>query len=152
MRLVLTTPMNTSTHIESVVEFTVPYLIPPTVNHYTKTCYYRGKKDGASHRGRKLTPEAQAYRDAVAVFAQGRSVSPETAKERKRVRYSVYMDVYLGPRQRGDFDNFWKSGLDALVRCGCIHSDANVEGEFSRCIVHKDQRDNPRTTYDVRRI
>jgi Holliday junction resolvase RusA-like endonuclease len=143
--------MNTSNGIEEEVTFTVPYLIPPTVNHYTRTCYYRGK-DGASHKGKKQTPEAKAFKAAVAVFAQGRTVAPETPKERKMVRYAVRIDVYLGPRARGDFDNFWKCGLDALVGCGVIHSDAAVDGENSKCVVHKDQRDEPRTKYTVRQL
>jgi Holliday junction resolvase RusA-like endonuclease len=133
------------------IEFRVPHLTPPSVNHYTRSCYYRGK-DGQAHKGKKLTPEAQAYRDAVAIFAQGRTVAPETDAERKKVRYGVRMDVYLGPRQHGDFDNFWKSGLDALVRCGVIHTDAAVDGEHSKCVVHKDDRQNPRTIYVVTRM
>jgi Holliday junction resolvase RusA-like endonuclease len=140
-----------SSEIEKTVSFTVPYLTPPSVNHYTKSCYYRGK-DGQAHKGKKLTPEAKAYRDAVAIFAQGRTVAPEAEKERKRTRYGVRMDVYLGPRQHGDFDNFWKSGLDALVRCRLIHTDAAVDGEHSKCVVHREDRDNPRTEYIITRM
>lgn len=126
------------------LEFTVPMVVP-SGNHYKRPCRYIGK-DGGLHLGFKVTKEAQAYYDAVAIFARGESVADEDA------RYSVFIDVYLGRGQRGDFDNFWKCGLDALVKAGVIHSDAAVDGLESRCVVHKDQRDNPRTEYQVRRI
>jgi len=136
---------------EDVICFTVPYLIPVTGNHYKKPCRYIGR-DGYSHLGYKVTKEAKAYYDAVAIFARGRTVAPQTDKERKRARYSVRMDVYLGPRQRGDFDNFWKCGLDALVHCGVIHNDSAVDGKNSRAVVHKEDRENPRTEYLVTRL
>lgn len=136
---------------EIIICFTVPYLIPVTGNHYKRPCRYTGR-DGYSHLGFKVTKEAKAYYDAVAIFARGRTVAPQTDKERKRARYSVEMDVYLGPRQRGDFDNFWKCGLDALVNCGVIHNDSAVDGDKSKCAVHKEDRENPRTEYLVTRL
>jgi Holliday junction resolvase RusA-like endonuclease len=136
---------------EEIVTFTVPYLIPPSGNHYKRPCKYTGR-DGARHLGFKLTKAAKAYYDATAIFARGRTVAPATDAERRKVRYSVRMDVYLPPKGRGDFDNFWKAGLDALVHCGMIHSDSAVDGEHSRAIVHKDERENPRTTYLVERL
>jgi hypothetical protein len=144
-------PSHPSTAIEQTVEFTVPYLVPPSGNHYKEPCRYMGK-GGYLRLGYRITAEAKAYYDAVAIFAQGRTVSPEDNKERKRVRYGVQMNVYLGPNMHGDFDNFWKCGLDALVRSGVIHSDARVSGKHSNSIVHKDQRDNPRTHYTVTRL
>jgi len=137
---------------EEVIAFTVPYLVPPSNNHYKRPCRYTGR-DGYSHMGFKLTKEAKAYYDAVAIFARGRTVSPATDSERRRVRYTVQIDVYLGERQRGDADNFLKCGIDALVRCGVIHSDAYVQE--CRPIVHKDERtnpENPRTQYLVTRL
>jgi Holliday junction resolvase RusA-like endonuclease len=137
--------------MEDVICFTVPYLIPVTGNHYKRPCRYTGR-DGFRHMGFKVTKEAKAYYDAVAIFAQGRTVAPQTDKERKRARYAVRMDVYLGAGQRGDFDNFWKCGLDALVNCGMIHNDSAVDGEKSKSVVHKDERHNPRTEYLVSRL
>ncbi len=137
--------------IEKLIVFTVPFLNPVTVNHTYETCHYTGR-DRERHRGKKLTPEARAYREAVAIFAQGRTVAPLTNSERKKARYGVRIDVYLGPHGRGDFDNYWKSGLDAIVACGVIHSDACVDGEESRCVVHKNERDDPRTMYTVERL
>jgi Holliday junction resolvase RusA-like endonuclease len=135
--------------MSSKVAFTVPYLIPPSVNHAWKPTMYTGK-DGFAHRGRKTSPEVRAFKDAVAIFARGATVAPDG--DRRKVRYGVRMDVYLGPKQRGDFDNFWKCGLDALVNCGVIHSDAAVSGDHSKCVVHKDDRANPRTEYVVTRL
>jgi Holliday junction resolvase RusA-like endonuclease len=141
-----------STDIENTVAFTVPYLNPITGNHYKRPCRYRGK-DGAMHMGFKVTPAAKAYYDAVAIFARGRTVAPATDAERRKARYGVRIDVYLAPKGRSaDFDNYWKCGLDALVHCGAIHSDNAVDGEHSKCVVHRDQRDNPRTEYLVTRL
>jgi Holliday junction resolvase RusA-like endonuclease len=137
--------------IEQAVRFTVLYLVPPGGNHYKRPCRYTGR-DGYSHLGFKRTKETNAYYDAVTIFAQGRTVAPATDAERRKVKYAVEMDVYLGPRQRGDFDNFWKCGLDALVHCGMIHSDAAVDGGSSKCTVHRADRENPRTTYFVSRM
>ncbi len=147
----MTIPMISAIEIEEVVAFTVPYLTPVSGNHYKKPCKYTGR-DGALHLGFKLTKEAKAYYDAVAIFARGRSVAPMMEGERRKVHYGVRIDVYLAPGGRGDFDNFWKCGLDALVHCGVIHSDNAVDGEHSKCVVHKDQRTNPRTEYLVTRL
>jgi Holliday junction resolvase RusA-like endonuclease len=137
--------------IEREVCFTVPYLIPVSGNHYKRPCKYIGR-DGSLHLGFKTTKEAKAYYDATAIFARGRTVAPQTDSERRKVRYGVRIDVYLPPKARGDFDNFWKCGLDALVHCGLIHSDAAVDGDNSKCVVHRDQRTNPRTEYLVTRL
>jgi hypothetical protein len=138
-------------NIEDIICFTVLYLVPPSGNHYKRPCRYTGP-DGCSHLGFKLTKDAKAYYAAVSLFAQGRTVAPQTDAERKRARYAVRMDVYLGAGQRGDFDNFWKCGLDALVNCGVIHNDSAVDGEKSNCVVHKDERLNPRTQYLISRL
>jgi hypothetical protein len=142
-----------SSDIEQVVEFTVPLLVP-SGNHYKAPCKYIGK-DGCLHLGYKLTKEAKAYYDAVALISRQRTVIPAKPAERRKVRYAVRMDVYLGPRDRGDFDNFFKCGIDALVKAGVIHSDNYVDGDRSNSVVHKDERDNPynpRTRYRVERL
>lgn len=139
------------TEVEQLVVFTVPYLVPPSGNHYKRPTRYVGK-DESLHLGFKLTKEAKAYYDAVAIFARGRTVAPQANIDRKRTSYAVRIDVFLPPRARGDFDNFFKCGLDALVKCGVIHSDAAVDGERSRCVVHKYQRGDPHTTYMVERL
>ena len=135
--------------MENVVSFTVPYLTPPSVNHHTRPCKYVGR-DGLLHTGRKLTPEAKAFKLAVAIFARGRTVAPVTNSERSKVRYSVIADVYLGKAQRLDADNCGKLLLDGLQDAGVIHSDAFVE-DF-RVRPHKDDRENPRTEFIVSRI
>lgn len=129
--------------MEEFIAFTVPYLIPPSGGHYKIPVGYG---HNGKWKGFVLTPEARAYYDAVAIFARGRSVA------KPKARYAVQIDVFLGPRQRLDFDNGFKCGLDALVRAGVIHSDAAVDGAQSNCIVHKDERTNPRTEYTVTRL
>lgn len=134
----------------SVVKFTVP-LLPPSVNHYWRVTMYTGR-DGFGHRGRKLTPEAKAWKEAVAIFARGQSVMPPTDRERRRCQYRVEVHVFYGPRDRGDADNFGKALLDGLTACGMIHSDTHVD---FRVVPHKDQRDdprNPRTEYQIERL
>jgi Holliday junction resolvase RusA-like endonuclease len=138
--------MNLSSEPEEVVVFTVPQLIPPSGNHYKEPCWYRGK-DGDPHQGYRVTKEARAYKYAVAIFARGRTVAPPDALK-KKTAYDIKITVVLGPRQRGDEDNFHKVGLDALVSAGVIHSDA-----YAHCVIDviRDDRDNPRTTYLIRR-
>jgi Holliday junction resolvase RusA-like endonuclease len=131
------------------VAFTVPYLTPPSVNHYKRPTQRRDK-DGKLRLWFQLTKEAHAYRDAVAIFARGESVAPRTDHERSKVKYAVHAKVYLGKRQRLDADNAGKVLLDALENCGVIHSDAFVQD--SRIEIIKDQRDNPRTEVEVTRL
>jgi hypothetical protein len=44
-----------------------------------------------------------------------------------KCRYSVEIEIQLGPKQKGDVDNFPKVVLDGLVIAGVIHSDAAVD-------------------------
>lgn len=134
---------------ETIVTFTVPYLTPPSVNHYTKPCMYTGK-DGLTHRGKKLTKEAKAYIEAVAIFARGRTVAPITDSARRRVRYRIVVRVVLGVNQRLDSDNSLKVAIDSLTKCGVIHSDAYSED--SRALIVKNERHNPRTEFTVERM
>ena len=73
-----------------------------------RPCKYIGR-DGGLHLGFKLTKQAKAYYDAVAIFARGETVAPATDAERKRSQYGVTIDVFLPPKARSfDFDNFWE--------------------------------------------
>lgn len=138
-----------SSDIEKTVSFTVPYLTPPSVNHHTRPCKYVGK-DGHLHTGKKLTKEAKAYYDAVAIFSRSRTVAPESDADRRKAVYAVTVHVYLGANQRLDADNGGKCAVDGLVRAGVIHSDAFIR-PFT-IYPHKDDRDNPRTEYTVTRM
>jgi len=109
---------------------------------------YTGR-DGYAHRGRKLSPEAVAFKYAVCIFARGATVVPLLEKDRKKARYRVQIDLYLGKGQRLDADNSGKIGIDALVYAGVIHKDHRVE---SHLIPHDDDRQNPRTEYTVERL
>ena len=91
------------------VLFTVPG-IPPSVNHYIQHT-----RSGHHYK----TDEAKAFEAKVALAAgalRGRKVEAET----------VEILVVLGPKRKGDVDNFAKVVLDSMVRCGVIRSDASV--------------------------
>jgi Holliday junction resolvase RusA-like endonuclease len=122
------------------------------VNHIYEPIIYTGK-DGWAHRGRKISKEAKAFYEAVAMFARRRTVAPATDAERRKVKYAVRVDVWYGPKQRGDADNQGKALLDSLVKCGVIHSDANVV-RFD-IEVYRDERNdprNPRVKFQVERL
>ncbi len=107
-------------------------LTPPSVNHYkVKT------KKGVTF----VTGEAKAFKQAVAIIAAGRQVRGET--------YLVKVCVYLGPKGRGDVDNFAKVILDGLVDAGVIHSDAAITD-----LLLSKRRDweNPRTDITIRAV
>lgn len=89
-------------------EFSVP-LLAPSVNHYVKHT-----RSGQHYR----SGEADAFMEAVRLYARGKFV--------KFKWYSVVVNLTLGPKQKGDLDNFGKVCLDALVKAGVIHSDAKV--------------------------
>ncbi len=93
----------------SKLHITIP-ATPVSVNHYVKHT-----RDGRHY----VTKAAKAYKQAVAIFAAGRSVVGK--------QYVVDVVVYLGKGQRGDGDNMWKCILDGLVEAGVIHSDAAVK-------------------------
>jgi Holliday junction resolvase RusA-like endonuclease len=87
--------------------FTVPGL-PPSGNHYVK-----------HSRGRHYkTPEAVKFQQDMAILAAGRKIDAEF--------YAVQIHVKLGPKRKGDVDNFAKVVLDGLKLAGVIHSDAAV--------------------------
>ena len=137
--------------IEDVICFTVPLMVP-SVNHYKEPCKYIGKS-GYLRTGFRLSKETRAFYDAVAIFAQNRTVSPQTPAERKKAKYTVDVNVWFGPKTRADADNLGKALCDSLVRCGMIHSDANVVS--FNVTTHKDDRDNPanpRTEFLVTRM
>src|SRR5665213_803003 len=122
-----------------------PGLTPPSVNHYKVPVMVRTRQGRV--KSFAITPEARAFQDAVAVFAGGRSLTPETKKERDKVVYCVEAMIVLGAKDRLDIDNGMKVLLDGLQKAGVIHSDARV-GEMHVKMVW-DQRDNPRTEIEV---
>jgi Holliday junction resolvase RusA-like endonuclease len=101
------------------VTIVVP-LTPPSVNHYKEPITFRG------HISFKESLSAKAFKHAVAILARGLSVDPVNEAARRKVKYRLRVVVYLGEKQRGDGDNFWKCTADALVDAGVIHSDAAV--------------------------
>lgn len=86
------------------LQFAVP-LVPPSVNHYVK--HFR-------NGGHVKTGEAQAFKDAVALYARHDYCE---GKE-----FAVAIRVILGRGDRGDVDNFPKLVLDGLADCGAFQS------------------------------
>lgn len=83
-----------------VLKFTVP-LVPPGVNHYVKHT-----RSGRHY----VTAEASAFKQAVAIYARGRSVQGKS--------FSVTLMIVLGKGDRGDVDGFPKLVLDGMADCG----------------------------------
>jgi Holliday junction resolvase RusA-like endonuclease len=121
----------------------LPGIIPPSVNHYKVPVSYHG------HLAFKVTPAAKAFKRDLAVFARGDTIAPASEADRKKVRYSLRVIVFLGSGNRGDGDNFFKCVADGLEAAGVIHSDASIKDWH--CYVRRDA-DNPRTVITVKAI
>ncbi len=114
---------------------------PPSVNHYKKPITLRTST--GPRLSFALTAEAEAFRDAVAIFARGQTLIPATAAEKREIRYALTVTLFLGKGERGDGDNYWKCIADSLVNASVIHSDARVRKWHLE--VEDDDRENPRT-------
>lgn len=112
---------------QGVIELSIP-MLAPSQNHYVKHACIRGQL-----RSYK-TAQAEAFYATVAAYAKGRTISPETDKERKKVAYRVTVRAILGPKDRRDADNSLKCCLDALKDCGVIHSDARVQEVIGKVV------------------
>ena len=111
------------------VRFSVP-AIPPTANHYVVHT-----RKGLHFR----TPEARRFDERVALSAGNLRGRHLEAKE-------VDIILWLPPNKRGDVDNFIKVGIDSLVRCGVIQSDASI----TRLLVEKHRLETPQTDIYIR--
>jgi Holliday junction resolvase RusA-like endonuclease len=132
---------------EKLIAFSCP-LVVPTANHYKAPIRYTGR-DGYSHLGFKLTAETKAFRQAVCIFAQGRTVVPVDAAGRRKARYNVTVTVTLGRGQRMDEDNCLKVALDALQYAGVIDNDSKVHPVP---FIIRNNRDNPGTAFVIERV
>ena len=104
-------------------------LVPPSGNHYK----------GITRTGRTyVKKEAKAFFAAVAAIAAGRKVEAKA--------WTVGIRVWLGPKQRGDADNFNKVVLDSLVHAKIINDAKVYDGSYSK----RRSRSNPRTEIVVR--
>ncbi len=109
---------------------------PPSVNHYkVKT------KRGITF----VTAEALRFKRDVATIANHLSLCGHERKSKNR--YAVTIDVYLGPKGKGDLDNFAKLPMDALKDAFVIHSDDAVD--MLTMQKHSDERHDPRTVITV---
>lgn len=118
----------------SELRIVVP-LIPVSVNHYKKL-------RGRGRRGFYVTPEAIAFKEAVRLYARGQILSFD-----EKSRYELAVHIYLGYKQSGDGDNFFKVISDSLVDAGIIRSDAAIDNWH--LYKHRDRND-PRTEIMVR--
>ena len=104
--------------------------IPPSVNHYVQHT-----RSGHHYK----TREARAFEAAVALGGRDyRDLMIEATE--------VEIIVWLGPRQRGDVDDFLKTVLDGMVRARIIRSDATI----TRLIAEKHRGVTPQTDIYVR--
>jgi Holliday junction resolvase RusA-like endonuclease len=120
-------------------------LVPPTVNHYKKPAWKR-RRGQPPVRTMVLTDEAIAFKAAVAICARGETLAPTDKSAQRKTKYQLQATVYLGHKQRGDGDNFWKCLADGLKEAGVIHSDAAVK----RWNIDVDRdRENQRTVVEI---
>lgn len=126
------------------VRFVIEGETPPSVNHYKVPIIIHG------HISFKVTIQAKLFKTLIAYSARkilgasGRGcVRPLNTS---RLRYRLRLVVYLGKKQRGDFDNFWKVVADGLKECGVIHSDDAVDVGL---VAKRRDRDRPRTEITV---
>ena len=119
--------------------FSVP-LVPPSVNHY-KMPNRRG--------GWFITKEAQAFVDAVGIFANQASIPRPIAGE----FYDVTLNVYQARAKflRGDSDNMEKVAFDSLTKAGVIRDDRYITRHTHRRI-RVDAASQERTEYIIRGI
>jgi Holliday junction resolvase RusA-like endonuclease len=123
--------------LSNELSFTVP-LVPPSVNHYKKL----GRNGGKTF----VTPEALAYKAAVAIYAAGRSVEAKY--------HEVWLTIFRGSRQKGDVDNYSKVPLDGLRDAGVIRHPAK-QGSSDDWITDlhlrkRRDRDNPRSEFRIK--
>ena len=107
---------------------TVP-LIPPSVNHYAKHT-----RQGKHY----VTPEAKAFKDAVAIFNRGNFTQGKT--------FYVTIAVILGAGDSGDVDNFPKLVLDGLKDCGAFRDKKGKllsDGQVRKLTVIVDPDERP---------
>jgi Holliday junction resolvase RusA-like endonuclease len=139
--------LNGNREIVPKVSFTVP-ITPPSVNHYKQPYEYRTRT--GTRKGFRITEEAKAWKQWVALLTRGVTIAPPSLSERNAVRYCLTVTIYLGHGQRGDGDNFWKCLADSLQEAGVIHSDARVR----RWVLDVEDcdRENQRTEITAERI
>lgn len=95
--------------MDNSVHITYPGL-PPSNNNYIRH----------TRRGRHyVAPEAEKFKDDIAILARGRKVESEY--------YRIRIDLYLAGRHRLDCDNAPKCILDALQDCGVITNDSKID-------------------------
>ena len=98
------------------LQFSIP-LTPPSVNHYVT-------HGGGFHRKH---PEAQAWERDFPIFARQQYVVSESK------RFQVKLEIFLGPKERGDVDNFAKCPLDCIARAWMLRGP-KLESLSDACV------------------
>jgi len=124
------------------VRFVIENEIPPSVNHYKVPITIRGRISF------KVTPQAKLFKSLVAYAAhKAKAIQLQPWNgDTRYLRYRLRLVVYLGYKQKGDFDNFWKVVADGLKEAGVIHSDDAVDVAL---VAKRRDRERPRTEITV---
>lgn len=97
------------------------YAIPPSVNHYKvpiASLYYDNGRRKARISGFRRTREAKNFEDLIAIACRGSE--PVYGRE-----FEIEIEVTLGPKQRGDWDNFTKVVCDSIAKMGMLRNQKN---------------------------
>lgn len=113
-------------------------LIPPSGNNYTRARIVT-PRSGAPFISWYHTEDAKAWWRAIEAIAAGRQIRGSV--------YTVSYVVYLPTAARRDVDNFAKTILDSLVKCGAIEDDSAVTEIHG---YKRLDRANPRTVIVMR--
>lgn len=105
---------------------------PVNVNNYI-----RHTRSGRHYK----TPEAKSFEEIGAVACRGLSVSAKA--------YSVTINIYQGPKKKGDIDNYAKQVLDLLAHRGVLldkNGKRSTDAHVTELHMTKQRdKDNPRT-------
>lgn len=87
-------------------------LLPPSVNHYVEHLA------NGIHR---KTRAAKAWENSFPIFSQGLYVVSESK------RFAVTLRYRMGPKDRGDVDNYNKLPLDCIAKAGMLHNSKHEQ-------------------------
>ena len=126
------------------LHFLVP-LLPPSVNHYKQP-----NKGG----GYRVSKEARAFIDAVAIFARSAAAPTWPWMLKTQKKHSPFYEVDLIFRIHQprflivDSDNFEKVAFDALTHCAAISDDRYIKYHTNRAIPVEEKCDE-KTEYTI---
>lgn len=120
--------------------------IPPSVNHYKipiASVYYENGRPKARIVGFRLTHEAKQFQTLMALACRG-------VKRVYGKSFEIEIEIVMGPKQRGDWDNFTKVVCDPIADLGMLRSEKKGEpmsdAHIKRGQVVLYRGESPRTT------